>query len=315
VVALGGAGEPAAQLDDAREVQSRGAELHRAGDLQGALREFDRVVQLAPHSPLAWYNRGLVRRDLKDCRNALGDFSRALELEPALFNALYQRGNCRQVLGEYPAAVDDYTRAAALPGQIHARFLAYYARGDALRRMGRLAEAHADYTRVIELRIDTTALRQRAWVSFYAGRWRAAYADMARYMHDTEGKEPDAAYAVVLGALALRLAGDDGAKFIAQWESRLKADAWPAPVLRFLRREIGESELLEKAGNPGQRTEALAYVGASLLAAGQRSRGLETLARVLREGDPSVLEYDLAYHELRRAGLAKPADRRERKAD
>jgi tetratricopeptide (TPR) repeat protein len=302
-----------AQVDEAREAQRRGVELHRSGDLQGALREFDRVIGLVPASPFAWYNRGLVRRDLKDCHGAIVDFSRALELAPGLFNALYQRGNCLQARGDYAGAIDDYTRAVAQPGQIHGRFLAYFARGDAFRRLGRLEEAHADYTRVAELRTDTTALRSRAWVNFCLGRWSEAYRDAARYLHDTEAKEPDAAYALILGALALRRQGQDGVKFLAAWEPKLMAGGWPRPVMRYLKREIGEADLLQSAKQPGQRTEALAYVGASLLADGKRERGIEILRRVLREGDPGYLEYDLAYHELRRLGMAAPPERRERK--
>jgi len=302
-----------AQLDEARAAQVRGAELHRAGDLQGALREFDRVVRLAPDSALAWYNRGLVRRDLKDCRAAIGDFGHALELQPGLFNALYQRGNCLQVLGEYERAIDDYSRAVALPGRIDARFLAHYGRADALRRLGRLEEAYAAYTRVSELRTDTTALRSRAWVSFYRGHWREAYVDAANYVHDTEAKEPDAAYAVILGVLALRRLGEKDQDFVAQWEPRFDSKTWPAPVLRYLKGEIGERQLLDAAKTVGERTEALAYTGASLLAAGQRQKGIDVLQRVLREGEPGYLEYDLAYHELRRLGLAAPSDRRQRK--
>jgi len=302
-----------AQLDEARAAQSRGAELHRAGDLQGALREFDRVIRLAPNSGLAWYNRGLVRRDLKDCRAAIDDFGHALELQPGLFNALYQRGNCLQGLGEYQRAIDDYSRAIALPGRVDPRFLAYYGRANALRRLGRLEEAHADYTRVSELRIDTTALRSRAWVSFYRGRWREAYLDAAKYVHDTEAKEPDAAYAVILGVLALQRIGEKNRDFIAQWEPRFDSKTWPAPVLRYLKGEIGERQLLDAAKNAGERTEARAYLGANLLAAGERQRGIDALRRVLREGEPGYLEYDLAYHELRRLGLAGPADRIERK--
>src|SRR5881394_1279454 len=64
-------------LADAADAQRRAAELLREGDLKGALREFDRVVTLEPGSSLAWYNRGLVRRQLGDCPAAITDFDRA----------------------------------------------------------------------------------------------------------------------------------------------------------------------------------------------------------------------------------------------
>jgi len=315
VLALGAALGAFAQPQEARDAQRRGAELHGKGDLQGALSEYDNVVRLAPQAPLGWYNRGLVKRDLKDCRSAIADFSRALEIERGYFNALYQRGRCRQALGDDQAALADLTQAATLPGQVHARFMAYFARADAYRRLGRLDDAYADYSRVLELRTDTTALRSRAWVSLYLGRLREAANDFTRYLHQTEGKEPDAPYAAIPAVLALRQLGarDEADKLLAHWRVRLTLKEWPAPVIEFLRGTPSEERLLAAATNAGERTEALAYAGMAALAAGQRERGWQLLSRALREGDPAYLEYDLAYHELRRAGRATPAERKERK--
>jgi len=262
----------------------------------------------------AWYERGLAQRDQKNCRAAVADFGRTIELQPDHFQALYQRGNCLQVLGDYAGAVADYSRAVALPGRIDARFRAYFARADAHRRLGELEPAYADYTQVMALRVDTAALRSRAWVSFYRGRWYEAYQDVAKYVHDTEAKEPDAAYAVILGTLALRRAGNpaEAAKFLQSWRPRLDPARWPAPVIAYL--ESGDEPALHAAARPpGQRTEARAYVGADLLAQGRQAQAVETLRQVLRDGEPAYLEYDLAYHELRRLGLAQPGDRRRRR--
>ena len=303
----------ASDLEHAKAAQSRGAELHRNGDLQGALREFDRAVRLAPRSDLAWYNRGLVQRDLKNCQAAVADFDRALDLQPQFFNALYQRGNCRQQLGEYEAAVADYSRAAEFPGRVDARFLAFFGRADAYRRMGRLDEAYHDYTNVAQLRSDTRALRSRAWVECYRGRWRECHADMARYLVDSDGKEADAPYAVILGALALRRAGDaaQAGAFIKKWQPEAPPKDWPGPVLSYLQGATSEKALISAARDAGQRTEAGAYLGANLLAGGETKRAIDVLRRVLREGDPRFFEYDLAYHELRRLGAAQPEDRRQ----
>ena len=295
----------AADLDAAREAQKRGAELHLKRDFQGALAEFDRAVTLAPDSNLAWYNRGLVHRDLGNCRSAVADFDRALALQAEFFNALYQRANCLQQLGEYAKAVDDYSRAIAFPGRVHARFLAHFGRADALRRLGRLDEAYVDYTRVAELRNDTRALSSRAWVQYYRGRWRDAHRDAAQYLHDTEGKEPDVAYAVILGVLALRRAGDPTAAqaFLEQWEPQLNGTQWPAPVIAYLKGG-DEKTLLRAAKDAAQRTEAGAYLGADLITLGQRTRGIEVLRKVLQQGKAGYFEYDLAYYELLRLGAA-----------
>jgi tetratricopeptide (TPR) repeat protein len=315
-IALGLAGMAVAQgqgSDAARDAHRRAVELQRKGDLEGALRELDRAVEVSPGSAAAWFNRGLARRALKDCRAAVKDFARALELRPDFFNALYQRGNCRQALGSSQLAIEDYSRAAALPGRIDARFLAYFGRADAYRRLGRLEEADADYTQVIAMRTDTTALRSRAWVRFYRGLWSEAFADAARHLHETEGKEPDAAYSLILGVLALRRGGDmqQARKFLNEWGARVKADPWPGAILAYL--DTGaDAALLAVASNPAETTEARAYVGSNLLALRQVPRGVELLRQVVRDGDPSYLEYDLAYHELRRLGLVSPAEHKRR---
>ena len=71
-----------------------------------------------------------------------------------------------------------------------------------------------------------------------------------------------------------------------------------------------EERLLSAAKDAGQRTEARAYLGANLLARGERGRAVEILTKVLREDEPGYLEYDLAYYELERLGAATAADRR-----
>lgn len=301
----------ASDLEQAKAAQSRGAELQRKGDLQGALREFDRAVRLTPRSDLAWYNRGLVHREMKNCRAAVEDFDRALDLQPQLFNALYQRAGCRQQLGEYEAAVADYSRAIESPGRGEAGFIAYFGRADAYRRMGRLDEAYRDYSAVSRVRNDTRALRSRAWIECYRGRWRECHADAARYLADTDGKEADAPYAVILGMVALRRAGDaaQAAAFARQWQPERPPPTWPGPVLAYLQGTSSEKALVSAARDAGQRTEAGAYIGHNLLARGETTRAIEVLKRVLREGDPRFFEYDLAYHELRRQGVATPAER------
>ena len=263
----------------------------------------------------AWYERGLVAARPENCRAAVADFGRAIELQPDYFQALYQRGNCLQALGDHAGAVADYSRAVALPGRVDARFRAYYARADAHRRLGELEPAYADYTQVIALRTDTAALRSRAWVSFYRGRWHEAYQDAAKYVHDTQAKEPDAAYAVILGTLALKAAGSRpaGREVPAIMAAAARRGALAGSGDRLPGDWRRDARCSRPRSRPGERTEARAYLGADLLAQGRQAQAVDILRQVLRDGEPAYLEYDLAYHELRRLGLAQPGDRRRRR--
>ena len=102
------------------------------------------------------------------------------------------------------------------------------------------------------------------------------------------------------------------AQFLDEWRARVKAGRWPGALLTYLQTGA-DAALLAAASSPGEVTEARAYVGANLLALRDKSRGVELLSQVVREGDPAYLEYDLAYHELRRLGLAQPGDRLRRR--
>lgn len=310
---LAAAAPAAAQLSGAaNEANRRGAQLGQRGDLDGALREFSRVIELAPESPIGWYNRGLVRRDQGDCRSAAGDFSRVLERDARHSGALYHRGNCMQALGDSGAAAADYTRVIELPGRVDGRFLAHRARGDVLRRSGALEQALADYTRVAELRADTTALRSRAWVQLYLGRWKEAHDDAARFLREGQGKEAASPYVALVGHIALRRLGQRAVAdaFLDEWAKRFNAEAWPAPVLRHLRGTLGSRELAAAAGTPGETTEAQVYIGVGLLLANERAQGVKVLKGVLERGEPQYWEYDLAFYELRRLGEVSGAIRR-----
>jgi len=308
------AGPSAAQelSREAGETNLRGARLRLNGEYQDALREFNRVIELAPDSRLGWYNRGLVRRDLGDCWAALPDFTRALEIDAGFFGALYHRGNCLQTLGRFREAVADYSRAVALPGRVDGRFLAHFARGDALRRLGDPEGALADYSRVAEMRTDTAVLRSRAWVNLYLGRWQAAHDDAARFLREGEAKEHGSAYMALVGYLALRRldARSRADAFLAQWAGRFEAGGWPAPAIRHLRGSLDAGGLLAAAASDGERLEARAYAGLGHLLAGERAQGVRLLREVLESGDPQYWEHDLAYYELRRLGEAGAQTRR-----
>lgn len=301
-------------VDAAREANRRGVALREKGDFEGALREFSEAVRLAPKAPYGWFNRGLTRRDLKDCARAVEDFTQALELDAGNFAGWYQRGNCLQAEGAYERAVSDYGSAVQLPGRINGRFLAFLARGDANRRLGRLEPALLDYSATMQLRSDTKALRSRAWTQAYLGRWQEAYDDAARYLHETQAKESDALYVLLLANAALeRTQGRDAAgRFVTEWSGRIAATGWPRPILEALRGAITPAVLEAAIKDVGARTEARTWRGLARLAANEHEAGVADLKWVLRAGRPGYWEYDLAFFELRRLGLATDAARRVR---
>jgi len=56
------------------------------------LADYNRVIDLDPKFPYAWYNRGFVKCLMGDYWGAVSDFSKAIELDPEFAEAYYNKG-------------------------------------------------------------------------------------------------------------------------------------------------------------------------------------------------------------------------------
>jgi tetratricopeptide (TPR) repeat protein len=95
----------------------RGTVRRDKGDLDGAIADYTKAIELEPRFAKSWCNRA-TSRDLKgDLDGAIADYSRALELDPRLANAWGGRGETRRVKGDLEGSLADGTRAIELdPG-------------------------------------------------------------------------------------------------------------------------------------------------------------------------------------------------------
>jgi tetratricopeptide (TPR) repeat protein len=131
----------AAEESDANLV-NRGIEKAKNGDLDGALADFDRAIELNPRDDAAYYNRAQAKRLKKDAGGAIADYTRAIELgskNPAAYN---NRGNARAENNDRDGAIADYTRAIELKPD-YAR--AYYNRAVTKQAKGDATGAEADF--------------------------------------------------------------------------------------------------------------------------------------------------------------------------
>lgn len=159
---------PAAQAVSRTLSQSARASLGR-GELQQALTDFNRALELDPENADALAGRGSTRIVLRDQTNGLADLDRAVSLAPQDAFLLRQRGVAHGVLGRGDAALADLGRALELApndGQ------ALLVRAELQRNLGRLDAAWTDYTAAIaalphlaepHLGRAVTLLRQRKW--------------------------------------------------------------------------------------------------------------------------------------------------------
>ena len=131
---------PATEESDETLV-NRGIEKAKNGDLDGAMADFDRAIELNPKDDAPFYNRAQAKRLKKDAAGAIADYTRAIELgsqNPAAYN---NRGNARAENNDWDGAIADYTHAIELKPD-YAR--AYYNRAVAKQEKGDATGAKAD---------------------------------------------------------------------------------------------------------------------------------------------------------------------------
>jgi tetratricopeptide (TPR) repeat protein len=130
-----------ANEESVEDLVQRGIEKGKAGDLDGAIADFTRAMELNPKDDAPYYNRAQAKRLKKDAAGAITDYTRAIELgstNPAAYN---NRGNARAENNDRDGAIADYTRAIDLKPD-YAR--AYYNRAVAKKEKGDAAGAAAD---------------------------------------------------------------------------------------------------------------------------------------------------------------------------
>ena len=130
------------------DLVNRGIEKGKQGDLDGAIADFNRAIELNPKDDAPYYNRAQAKRLKKDTAGTIADYTRAIELgstNPAAYN---NRANARADNNDWDGAIADYTRAIELKPD-YAR--AYYNRAVVKKDKGDATGAEADFKRAQEL--------------------------------------------------------------------------------------------------------------------------------------------------------------------
>src|SRR5262245_29551184 len=168
---------------------NRGVARYQQGDLEGAMRDFDRAIEIAstispgayasnhivaisPEPAVLLYNRGVTRYDLRDWDGAIADFDEALTLNPHRTMAWIKLGNAHFNKGDLDEAINDFNQALRLDPR---SVIALNNRGLTWQNKGELGAALSDYAGALELdpRL-TVALNNRAGIKHDRGDLRGA---------------------------------------------------------------------------------------------------------------------------------------------
>jgi Tfp pilus assembly protein PilF len=130
----------------AEAYKDRGTARAATGQWDAALADYDVAIRLKPGYADAYVSRGAAREQTGDLAGALADYAQACTLDPGHARALYGRANMRATRGDIAGAIADYTHAL----QINPAYVeAWNNRGLARRRFGDEEGARADFARAL----------------------------------------------------------------------------------------------------------------------------------------------------------------------
>jgi tetratricopeptide (TPR) repeat protein len=134
------------------------------GDLDGALADYTKVIEIKPDDCEAYSSRGLVKFQKGDYDGAIADCSKAIEIKPDYAGAYVNRGLVEHQKGDLDDALADFNKAIeiapSVAGGLHGAvnlskddFIAYVCanRGAVKYKKGDLDGAQADFKKAIEL--------------------------------------------------------------------------------------------------------------------------------------------------------------------
>lgn len=86
----------------------------RRGKLKEMMANFDKVEELAPTSPFAFFNKGTILLENGDLTSAISALSQAIDLKPDFGEAYFNRGYAYMQLGNRQAGAADLSKAGEL---------------------------------------------------------------------------------------------------------------------------------------------------------------------------------------------------------
>lgn len=311
----------------ARASYETGRRYSIGGHTREAIRYLSNAIDECPNWADPYVERGIAYDQSGEYREAVGDYTKALALNPKHFDAFYNRAHAWLKLHEYEKAIADYKNA----GQLYPRGLrdVEISLGNVYDEMGDRQIAVEHYTSALKISTDAETLRRRALDFAVMNRVPDAEQDLktaiklnpssnslkraevfltlARGDNQTaiklsraellgqDWRSADAPYMVLIGCIGYSAVQHDAyAKQLLTTALASCAKTWPYPILQYLRGDLTEAAMLEKAKNVSEQTEARTYAALNELRKGQTAQAHENLAWVRSHGNADSIEFAMA---------------------
>ncbi|HYF62291.1 MAG TPA: tetratricopeptide repeat protein, partial [Herpetosiphonaceae bacterium] len=141
-------GTPSAEEAEAGRLTMLALERGRGGDLDGALVDFNAVVERYPAYADAYFYRGALLVSLGDETAGMADYEHATSLDPDPSKAAYHLGRIQSARGDEQSALNSFSKAIDLNPNFDQ---AYYSRAGSWNDFGYTQQAIDDYTKALAL--------------------------------------------------------------------------------------------------------------------------------------------------------------------
>lgn len=136
------------QQDSPVDYKSRGNSLLKKGQIDDAISDLNKAVELNSKDAGAYFYRGNAYYKKGQFDKALSDYSKAIKFNPRYTNAYFSRGLHYVGVEEYSKAISDLNEAISITPD---NAPAYYYRGTAHFAKRKYKKALSDYNKAIEL--------------------------------------------------------------------------------------------------------------------------------------------------------------------
>ena len=103
---------------------NRGVAKGNSGDNAGAISDYSKAIKIDQSYTLAYVNRGVAKNNIGDHLGAISDYSKAIEIDPMYINAYINRGNIKDVqLRDLKGACSDWIKASNLGDENSAKWV------------------------------------------------------------------------------------------------------------------------------------------------------------------------------------------------
>jgi tetratricopeptide (TPR) repeat protein/beta-lactamase regulating signal transducer with metallopeptidase domain len=127
---------------------SRGVSNFKKGQIDDAISDINKAIELNPEDAAAYFNRGNAFYEKGQIEKAVSDYTKAIEKNPRYTNAYFSRGYVYLTTGEYSKAISDYNTVIDIhPDNAHA----YNYRGCGYFAQEEYQEAIDDFSKAIAL--------------------------------------------------------------------------------------------------------------------------------------------------------------------